>query len=76
MTPRELCFFGGSGGGFMRILPEPRGGGSGTSISTLEFDSLDVASDEQDFNGDAGESAPEKSIGNDLSIDWVLLSDP
>lgn len=47
------------------------------SNSALELDSLELASEEQDLNGEAGESlVAEKSTGNDFSnADWVLTFD-
>lgn len=56
------------------MLATPRGGGSGTSSSSAEeLDSLELASEGQDFSGDAGESlAAEKSTGNGLSMDDTL----
>lgn len=68
VPPRIPCFFGGKGGGLMRILPAPLGGGSGTkSNSALELERREFASDEQDRNGDAGDSLGiEKSTGNCL----------
>lgn len=52
----------------MRMLPAPLGGGSGTkSSSALELERREFASDEQDRNGDAGDSfVIEKSTGNCL----------
>lgn len=57
------------------MLAIPRGGGSGTSSNSAdEVDSLELASEGQDFSGDAGESLTvEKSTGNGLSIDGTLL---
>ena len=41
-----------------------------------ELDSLELASEEQDFNGEAGDSlVAEKSTGNVLSTDCALLPD-
>lgn len=77
IIPLTPCFLGGRGGGLIRILAIPRGGGSGTSSNSVdELDSLELASEEQDFNGEAGDSlVAEKSTGNVLSTDCALLPD-
>ena len=75
MAPLAPCFFGGRGGGLIRMLATPRGGGSGTSSSSAEeVDSRELASEEQDFSGDAGDSElAEKSTGNGFSSGSPLL---